>query len=78
MITKEEILKKYGSNPNQKNTFINYDAIDALPDELEPVISEFIFDPHKLHEYFTNVGTEKNRHGILKQIRCIKLLICAV
>lgn len=59
MITKEEILKKYGSNPNQKNTFINYDAIDALPDELEPVISEFTFDPQKLHEYFTNVGTEK-------------------
>ena len=59
MITKEEILKKYGSNPDQKNTFINYDAIDALPDELEPAISEFTFNPQKLHEYFTNVGSEK-------------------
>lgn len=60
MLNKEDAKKKYGENdPNKKNVFINWDAIDALPDELEVVFSELIFDPQKLDEYFTNVGSEK-------------------
>ena len=59
-MTRDDIFKKYGTpDPNKKNMFINYDAIDDLPDELEPVISEFKFDPGKLSEYFSNVGSEK-------------------
>lgn len=59
MITKEDAKKKYGnSDPSIKNVFINWDAIDALPDELEVVFSEFFFDPKKLDEYFTNVGSD--------------------
>lgn len=59
MITKEEAKKKYGNiNPNQKNNFINWDALDALPEELEPVFTEIKFDPKKKDEYFTNVGTK--------------------
>lgn len=57
MITKDDIINKYGEpDPNKKNMFLNYDIIDSLPDELEPVISEFKFDPKKLDEHFTFVG----------------------
>lgn len=60
MLSKDDIIKRYGEpDLNKKNNFINYDAIDSLPDELEMVISELKFDPKKLYEYFTNVGTEK-------------------
>lgn len=59
MISYEDAAKKYkNSDPNKKNVFINWDAIEALPEEYEPVFSELTFDPKKLDEYFTNVGSK--------------------
>lgn len=53
--------EKYKSfDPNKKNVFINWDAIDSLPEGLEASFSELIFDPKKLDEFFSNVGSESN------------------
>lgn len=60
MITREAFEKKYGNDPGKKNVFINFDAIDALPEYLEPAFSELKFNPAKLEEFFSNVGTKKN------------------
>jgi predicted SnoaL-like aldol condensation-catalyzing enzyme len=60
MINKDDIIKKYGKpDPNKKNNYINYDVIDSLPDGWEISISEFKFDPNKIDEYFTNLGSYK-------------------
>jgi len=56
-MTTEEARKKYGKvDPDQKNVFINWDAIDSLPEQYEVVISELIFDPKKLDDFFTNIA----------------------
>jgi len=43
-------------NPEDKNVYINFDAINELPDEYEVVVSEVLFNPLKLGESFSPVG----------------------
>ena len=43
-------------SPEDKNVYINFDAINELPDEYEVVITEITFDPKKLDEMFSPVG----------------------
>jgi hypothetical protein len=43
-------------NPEDKNVYINFDAINELPDEYDVVVSEVLFNPLKLAESFSPVG----------------------
>lgn len=46
--------------PGDPSVYINFDAIADLPDEYEAVITEVLFDPKKLEEFFANVGSKAN------------------
>lgn len=41
-----------------KISYISWDLISELPDEYEPVISEFIYDPENLPAAFSHVGND--------------------
>jgi hypothetical protein len=43
-------------SPEDKNVYINLDAIAELPDEYEAIISEVLFDPKDLPASFSDVG----------------------
>jgi hypothetical protein len=56
----EEIKEKYGNtNMNNKTVYVNWDAIDTLPDNYEVRFTIIKFDPTKLNETFSNVGSTK-------------------
>jgi len=60
-LTKEEAEKRYGTqDSNQKNNFINWDAVNSLPEEMEACFTEIKFDPKNLEKHFTNVKTDSN------------------
>lgn len=54
----KEIYKNL--SPGNKNVFINMEAIEALPEEFDVIITDVKFDPKRLENSFTNVGTNNN------------------
>jgi hypothetical protein len=42
-----------------KSVYINWDAINEMPEEFEVVVTEVKFNPKKLDESFTNVGSDR-------------------
>ena len=60
-MTIKQAREKYGEvNQDNKTVYINWDAIEMLPDQYEAVVSEMIFNFKKLDEYFSNVGSKDN------------------
>lgn len=58
MISLQDAYKKYANKQDAKNVFINWDLIDSLPDEMDMIVGELKFDPKRLGDFFTNVGTK--------------------
>ena len=56
----ETIKKAKDAQPGEKYSYINWDAIQELPDEYEVLINEVKYDPKNLAKDFTNVGTESD------------------
>jgi len=52
-----KLYKKYDGDNNV--CYINLDAIDMLPDIFDVIPCEVFYDPKKLDEKFSNVGSEK-------------------
>lgn len=46
--------------PGDKSVYINFDAINDLPEEFEAVVTEVLFDPKNLADSFSNVGSKSN------------------
>jgi hypothetical protein len=53
-----EIMKNY--KIGDKTTYINMEAIESLPDEFDVVVTEVTFNPQKIEDHFTNVGTKNS------------------
>jgi hypothetical protein len=53
-----EIMRSY--KIGDKTTYINLEAIESLPDEFDVVVTEVTFDPSKIENHFTNVGSKSN------------------
>lgn len=45
--------------PGDKSVYINFDAINDLPEEFEAVVTEVLFDTKRLDMSFSNVGSQK-------------------
>ena len=59
-MTIKQAREKYGNaSPDNKTIYINWDAIEMLPDQYEPVFSELNFDYKSLEKHFSNVGTDE-------------------
>ena len=43
--------------PGNTSVYINWDAINSMPEEYEPVLARVAYDPAKLEETFANVGS---------------------
>jgi hypothetical protein len=54
----ETIARSKKAGPNDKWNHVNWDAINDLPEEFEPVITEIKYDPANLKESFSDVGNE--------------------
>jgi hypothetical protein len=52
----EAIKRAQSAKPGDKATYINWDAINELPDEYEVVVTEIKFNPAKLDDDFSDVG----------------------
>lgn len=52
------IEKAKRATPQDTNIYINWEALQELPDQFEAVITAVKFDPQKLDQSFTNVGTQ--------------------
>ena len=46
------------SSPGEKVAYVNWEAINELPDEFEATISEVRFNPKNLKHSFSNVGSD--------------------
>lgn len=57
--SQELINKAKSATPQNKNIYINYEALEELPDQFEAVISAVKFDPNKLDQFFSEVGGGK-------------------
>lgn len=51
---------KHEYTPGDKSVYINFDAINDLPDEYEAVVTEVLFDPKDLEASFSNVGSRNS------------------
>ncbi len=52
------IEKSRAAGPMDKTVFINFEALDQLPEQFEAVVSSVRFNKAKLEDDFTNVGTQ--------------------
>lgn len=59
-ITGEAYKYAKDAEAGNKSVYINFDAINDLPDEYEAVVTEVRFNPKNLSESFSNVGSESN------------------
>jgi len=56
----EVIKKARDASPGDKTVYVNWEAINELPEEYEVVVTEITFDPKHLEKDFTNVGTSQS------------------
>lgn len=56
---KETINRAKNAKPGDKSTYINFEAINDLPEGYEVVVTEVKFDPKNLGDDFSNVGSKE-------------------
>lgn len=56
---KDLVKKARKATPQDKNIYINWEALEELPEQYEAVITAVRFDPKKLDSSFTDVGGGK-------------------
>jgi hypothetical protein len=61
LIGNQEVINRAkAARPGEKSVYINWEAIEELPDEYEAIVTEIKFDPKNLDRDFSNVGTSNS------------------
>ena len=55
----EDIKRAKAAPAGARDVYINFDAINDLPEEYEAVVTSIEYDPTRLADNFSNVGSEK-------------------